>query len=131
MDQRIRVSSGHPFEKQIGYSRAVRAGNMVFVAGTTAMQDGEPVAAGDAGGQTRHILSIIRGALAEAGASANDVVRWRVYLTNVNDWPAVLEEMAREFGAAAPAATLVEVKGLINPASLVEIEVDAVVGLAN
>ena len=130
MGERIRVSSGLPFEKQIGYSRAVRAGNMVFVAGTTAMQDGEPVAIGDAGGQTRHILGIIQSALAEAGASVNDVVRWRVYLTNVNDWPEVLEEMGRVFGPAAPAATLVEVKGLINPASLVEIEVDAVVGLA-
>src|SRR5262245_14514219 len=128
MDERLRVSSGHPFEKQVGYSRAVRAGNLVFVAGTTAMQDGEPVAIGDAGGQSRHILSIIQGALAESGASVNDVVRWRVYLTNVNDWPAVLEEVGRVFGPAAPAATLVEVKGLINPASLVEIEVDAVIG---
>jgi enamine deaminase RidA (YjgF/YER057c/UK114 family) len=128
MGDRLRVSSGLPFEKQIGYSRAVRAGNMVFVAGTTAMKDGEPVAVGDAGGQTRHILGIIQNALVEAGASVKDVVRWRVYLTNVNDWPAVLEEMANVFAPAAPAATLVEVKGLINPASLVEIEVDAVVG---
>jgi enamine deaminase RidA (YjgF/YER057c/UK114 family) len=127
MDARIRVSSGLPFEKQIGYSRAVRVGNLVFVAGTTAMKDGEPVAIGDAGGQTRHILNIIQNALVGAGATANDVVRWRVYLTNVNDWPAVLEEMGRVFGPAAPVATLVEVKGLINPASLVEIEVDAVV----
>jgi enamine deaminase RidA (YjgF/YER057c/UK114 family) len=101
---------------------------MVFVAGTTAMKDGEPIAVGDAGGQTRHILGIIQNALVEAGASVKDVVRWRVYLTNVNDWPAVLEEMANVFAPAAPAATLVEVKGLINPASLVEIEVDAVVG---
>jgi len=128
MSERLRISSGLPFEKQVGYSRAVRAGNMVFVAGTTAMKDGEPVAIGDAGGQTRHILNIIQNALAEAGASVNDVVRWRVYLTNVNDWPAVLEEMSRVFGQAAPVATLVEVKGLINPASLVEIEVDAVIG---
>jgi enamine deaminase RidA (YjgF/YER057c/UK114 family) len=128
MSNRVRVSSGLPFEKQIGYSRAVRAGNLVFVAGTTAMKDGEPVAIGDAGGQTRHILSIIENALTEAGASVNDVVRWRVYLTNVNDWPAVLEERGRVFGPTAPVATLVEVKGLINPASLVEIEVDAVVG---
>jgi enamine deaminase RidA (YjgF/YER057c/UK114 family) len=127
MDARIRVSSGLPFEKQIGYSRAVRVGNLVFVAGTTAMKDGEPVAIGDAGGQTRHILNIIQNALVEAGATANEVVRWRVYLTNVNDGPAVLEEMARVFGPVAPVATLVEVKGLINPASLVEIEVDAVV----
>jgi len=102
---------------------------MVFVAGTTAMKDGEPVAIGDAGGQTRHILGTIQSALADAGASVSDVVRWRVYLTNVSDWPQVLEEMARVFASAAPAATLVEVKGLINPASLVEIEVDAVVGL--
>jgi enamine deaminase RidA (YjgF/YER057c/UK114 family) len=127
MEQRLRVSTGHPFETKFGYSRAVRVGNLVFVAGTTAMQDGEPVAAGDAGAQTRHILRVIVATLAEAGAAASDVVRWRVYLTDVNDWPSVLEEMANVFGEAAPVATLVEVKGLINPKSLVEIEVDAVV----
>ena len=131
MVTRKRVSSGSPFEAKVGYSRAVRVGDLVFVAGTTAMQDGEPVFIGDAGGQTRHIIGIMLKALAGAGATANDVVRYRVYLTNIADWPAVLEEMTQAFAPAAPAATLVEVKGLINPASLVEIELDAYVGITH
>jgi enamine deaminase RidA (YjgF/YER057c/UK114 family) len=104
---------------------------MVFVAGTTAMQDGEPVHVGDAGAQTRHILGIIQRALAEAGATPNDVVRWRVYLTNITDWPPVLQEVTKVFSPARPAATVVEVKGLIDPRSLVEIEVDAVTGITD
>ena len=128
MPQRTRISSGSPFEAQVGYSRAVRVGDHVFVAGTTAMQDGQPVAVGDAGAQTRHILDIIERALTEAGATPHDAVRYRVYLPNIDDWPAVLAEMTRVFGAARPAATLIEVKGFINPKSLVEIEVDAIVG---
>ncbi|MCC7021213.1 MAG: RidA family protein [Thermomicrobiales bacterium] len=131
MTTRTRVGSGNPFEEKVGYSRAVRAGNLVFVAGTTAMQDGEPVYIGDAGGQTRHIIGIMLAALTEAGATADDVVRYRVYLTDIGDWPAVLEEMTRAFGPARPAATLVEVKGLINPNSLVEIDLDAYVGITN
>ncbi len=125
------VSSSSPFEAKIGYSRAVRVGDRVFVAGTTAMQAGEPVAVGDAGAQTRHILGIIMRALEEAGATANDVVRYRIYLTNIDDWPAVLDEMAEVFGSVAPAATLVAVTALINPKSLVEIEVYAVVGITD
>jgi enamine deaminase RidA (YjgF/YER057c/UK114 family) len=85
MTTRTRVGSGNPFEEKVGYSRAVRVGDLVFVAGTTAMQDGEPVYIGDAGGQTRHIIGIMLAALAEAGAAANDVVRYRVYLTDIGD----------------------------------------------
>jgi enamine deaminase RidA (YjgF/YER057c/UK114 family) len=129
--RRMHVSSGSPFEAKIGYSRAVRVGDQVFVSGTTAMQDGEPVAVGDAGAQTRHILDIILRALKEAGATARNVVRYRVYLTNIDDWPSVLEEMSLAFGSVLPTATLVEVKGLINPKSLVEIEVDAIVGITD
>lgn len=131
MARRTLVSSGSPFEAKIGYSRAVRVGDRVFVSGTTAMQDGEPVAVGDAGAQTQHILRIILQALEEAGATAGDVVRYRIYLTNIDDWPAVLEEMSQVFGTVLPTATLVEVKGLINPKSLVEIEVDAIVGITD
>ena len=129
--RRMHVSSGSPFEAKIGYSRAVRVGDQVFVSGTTAMQDGGPVAVGDAGAQTRHILDIILRALEEAGATARNVVRYRIYLTNIDDWPAVLEEMSHVFGSVLPTATLVEVKGLINPKSLVEIEVDAIVGITD
>ena len=87
-----------------------------------------PVAEGDAGAETRHILGIIARALEATGATANDVVRYRIFLTNIDDWPEVLEEVTAVFGAAMPVATLLEIKGLINPKSLVEIEVDAVVG---
>ena len=95
------------------------------------MQDGEPVAIGDAGAQTWHIRRIILRALEEAGATAGDVVRYRIYLTNIDDWPAVLEKMSEVFGSVLPAATLVEVTRLINPKSLVEIEVDAIVGITD
>jgi enamine deaminase RidA (YjgF/YER057c/UK114 family) len=129
--RRKNVSLGSPFEAKIGYSRAVRVGSHICVSGTTAMQDGEPVAVGDAGGQTRHILATILRALEEAGATPGDVVRYRIYLTNIDDWPAVLDEMSNTFGSVLPTATLVEVKGLINPNSLVEIEVDAIVGITD
>lgn len=131
MPTRTRIGSGLPFEEKVGYSRAVRVGDHVFVAGTTAMQDGEPVYPGDAGAQTRHILGIIVRALEQAGATANDAVRWRVYLTNIDDWPAVLDEMANVFAPARPAATLVQVSAFVNPKSLVEIEVDAIVGASD
>ncbi|MFN8593306.1 MAG: RidA family protein [Thermomicrobiales bacterium] len=128
MARRTRASSGHPYEAEAGYSRAVRVGDMVFVAGTTAMQDGQAVYPGDAGAQTRHVLGIIVRALEQVGATANDVVRWRVFATDASDAPAIVAELARVFGTARPAATLVEVSRFIHPDSLVEIEVDAVVG---
>jgi enamine deaminase RidA (YjgF/YER057c/UK114 family) len=125
---RTRVSTGTPFEIKVGYSRAVRVGDMVFVSGTTAMKDGALVGVGDAGAQTRQILANIGWALEQAGASAKDVIRYRIYLTNIADWPAVTDEVAKVYAPALPTATLVEVKGLINPDMLVEIEVDAIVG---
>lgn len=127
MPERIRVSTGTPFEIKVGYSRAVRVGNLIFVSGTTAMQDGVLVGIGDAGAQTRQILANILWALDKAGAGPLDVVRYRVYLTNIADWPAVTEEIAKVFAPALPTSTLLEVKGLINPDMLVEIEVDAIV----
>lgn len=131
MTKRQRISSGTPFEKKVGYSRAVRIGDQVIVAGTTAMKDGELVGVGDAGAQTRQTLENILWALEQAGATADDVVRYRIYLTNISDWPAVTEEVAKVFAPALPAGTLVEVKGLINPDMLVEIEVDAVLGMTD
>jgi enamine deaminase RidA (YjgF/YER057c/UK114 family) len=106
----------------------VRVGDLVFVSGTTAMKHGALVGVGDAGAQTRQILANIVWALGQAGASANDVVRYRIYLTNIADWPAVTDEVSKVFAPALPTGTLVEVKGLINPEMLVEIEVDAIVG---
>lgn len=122
------VSSGGPFERKYGYSRAVRVGSRVFVAGTAAFKDGVPFAPGDAGAQTRHILDVIERALEEAGASLADVTRYRVYVTNMDDHPAVAGEMGRVFGEIRPAGTLVGTSELIHPDLRVEIEVDAIIG---
>jgi enamine deaminase RidA (YjgF/YER057c/UK114 family) len=129
MMKRRRISSGTPFEAKVGYSRVVVVGNHVFVAGTTAMNNGQLVGIGDARLQTRQTLANILWALEQAGATANDVVRYRLYLTNIADWPVVTEEVADVFGGVRPVATLVEVKGLIDPDMLIEIEVDAILGM--
>lgn len=124
------ISSGGPFEGKYGYSRAVRVGERVFVAGTAAFKDGAPFAPGDAAAQTRHILEVIEQALAEAGASLGDVTRYRIYVTDMADHPAVAGEMGRVFGAIRPAGTLVGTSALIHPDLKVEIEVDAIIGSA-
>jgi enamine deaminase RidA (YjgF/YER057c/UK114 family) len=121
------ISSGGPFEAKYGYSRAVRVGDHVAVAGTAAFKDGAPFAPGDAAAQTRHILGVIERALAEAGASMGDVIRYSVYLTDMSDFPAVGAELGRVFGAIRPASTVVGTSGLVDPALKVEIEVDAIV----
>lgn len=131
MAQRTRISSGGPFEAKFGYSRAVRVGDLVMVSGTTAMKDGKVVGVGNARAQARQTLENIVWALEQAGATANDVVRYRIYLVDISDWPAVTEEVATVFGAALPTGTLVEVKGLINLEMLVEIEADAIVGVTD
>lgn len=124
---RTNISSGSSYEATVGYSRAVRAGNQVFVAGTTAVQDGQVAGKGDPAAQTRRILEIIAQSLTQAGASVNDVVRYRVFVTNIDDWQAIAGELVKVFGGIRPASTLVEVSKLIDPAMLVEIEVDAVI----
>lgn len=121
------VSSGTVWEGRVGYSRAVRLGNLVYVSGTTATDDeGRLVAPGDPEGQAAYIIEKIGRALAEAGASLADVVRTRVYLTRVDDWEAVGRAHARAFGATRPANTLVAVSALVGDGYLVEIEADAV-----
>ncbi len=113
----------------MGYSRAVRAGDHVHVAGTTATDDeGEIVAPGDPAAQTRRALEIIEAALAEAGAGLSDVVRTRMYVTDVDDWEAVGEVHGEYFGDVRPAATMVEVERLIDSDAVVEIEATAIVG---
>ena len=124
------VSSGGPFEAKYGYSRAVRVGNQVAVAGTAAIKDGAPFAPGDAGAQTRFILEVIERALVEAGAAMTDVIRYRVFVTDIADYAAVGAELGRVFGDIRPAGTLVGNSTLINPDLLVEIEVDAIVDSA-
>ena len=128
--RRQRVSSGGPFEATFGYSRAVRVGNHVAVAGTTAIKDGAPFAPGDAGAQTRYILDVIERALTEAGATLSDVIRYRVFLTDIADAEAVGNELGRVFGAIRPAGTMVGNSALVNPDLRVEIEVDAIVNSA-
>jgi len=121
---RKNISGGSPYEPIIGFSRAVRVGNSVHVAGTG------PVGAEneDVAGQTRRIFAIAEKALAEAGASFHDVVRTRMYLTHVEDWEAVGRVHGEFFSHIRPAATMVVVAALLNPAWRIEIEFDAVVG---
>lgn len=127
MERRL-ISSGAPWEAIVGYSRAVRAGPHVWVAGTTATNErGEVLGVGDAGAQARHALEKIERALGEAGAGLQHVVRTRIFVTDISDWEAVGRVHGEFFGAIRPAATLVEVSRLIDPAHLVEIEADAFV----
>lgn len=128
---RQRVYSGTPWEQSVGYCRATRVGEMVFVSGTTAMKEGQLVGLGDAAAQTRQILATIEWALHQAGATMADVVRYRVYLTDISTWPQVAAELSKVFGTVHPTSTLVAVSALINPDLLVEIEADAIVGSAS
>jgi enamine deaminase RidA (YjgF/YER057c/UK114 family) len=118
--QRLNVSSGSTFESTVGYSRAVRVGPHVVVAGTTA--PGEDVSA-----QTREVLRRIDVALQEAGSSLADVVRTRMFVTDISKWREVGAVHAEVFGDIRPVTTMVEVSALISPELLVEIEVDAYV----
>ena len=123
------ISSGTPWEASVGYSRAVRVGNLIFVSGTTASdEDGQTVSVGDAYGQTQFILRKIESALREAGAELTDVVRTRLFVTDIDRWEEIGNAHGEFFSTIRPAATMVEVSRLINPDHLVEIEVDAVIG---
>jgi enamine deaminase RidA (YjgF/YER057c/UK114 family) len=125
---RQRISSGAVWEEIVGYSRAVRIGNVVEVAGTTAVDDDSTVVGvDDPAAQTRYILQKIEKALLAAGATMEDVVRTRLFVTDISRWEAVGRVHGEFFHTIKPVATMVEVSALISPELLVEIEVTAVV----
>ncbi len=119
---RQNISGSSPYEPIIGFSRAVRTGNAVHVSGTGPAGTDEA----DVAKQTRHVLKVIQGVLEQAGATLEDVVRTRMYLTRVQDWEAVGRVHGEFFGSIRPAATMVVVAQLLNPSWKIEIEADAV-----
>ena len=127
MQKRMNVSSGAKWEDIVGYSRAVRVGNTVEVAGTTAVDEqGNVVGLNDAYEQTRFILAKIENALTAADASLKDIVRTRMFVTDISKWEEIGKAHGEVFHTIKPAASMIEVKGLISPELLVEIEVTAI-----
>jgi enamine deaminase RidA (YjgF/YER057c/UK114 family) len=128
MMKREIFASGTRWEPIVGYSRAVRVGDQVWISGTTATDaDGGLVGRGDPYEQTRQVLANIERALARAGARLADVVRTRIYVTDISHWEAIGRAHGEVFGKIRPATAMIEVRRLIDPAMLVEIEADAVV----
>jgi enamine deaminase RidA (YjgF/YER057c/UK114 family) len=125
---RQNISSGSPYEKPIGFSRAVRVGNQIAVSGTGPIgRDGRTAAVGDAYGQAVRCVEIIKEAIEKAGASLEDVVRTRIYITDLSIWHEVAKAHGEFFGEIHPASTMVVVRSLVQPDWYVEMEADCVV----
>jgi enamine deaminase RidA (YjgF/YER057c/UK114 family) len=124
---RKNISSGTKWESVVGYSRAVRVGSVIEIAGTTAVADGKVVGINDAYAQTKFIIKIIEKALIEAGASLKDVVRTRMFVTDIIRWEEYGKAHGEFFCGINPTSTMVEVKSLIDPDMLIEIEVTAII----
>jgi len=127
--KRQNISSGAKWEGIVGYSRAVRIGNQIEVAGTTAIEGDKVIGENNAYDQTRFILHKIEAALKEASAGLSDVIRTRIFVTDISRWEEIGKAHGEFFGEIRPATTMVEVKALIQPGLLVEIEASAVVSI--
>ncbi len=128
MKNRENISSGALWEPKVGYSRAVKIGNTIEISGTVALKDGEVVGKGDHYLQTRQILEIIKNTLEKAGATLENVIRTRMFVTDISKWEEIGKAHGEYFGEIRPATSMVEVKALIDPDYLVEIEATAILG---
>ena len=126
--KRQSVTSGAPWESKVGYCRAVRKGPFIEVAGTTSMKDGKLVGVGDPYLQMTTIIEIMKKAIEELGGKLEDVVRTRIFVTNIEDFERIGEAHGVYFSGIKPASTLVEVSALVDPEMLVEVEMTAIIG---
>ena len=128
-NERINIASGSPWEPLRGYSRAVRVGSHLYVSGTTAMNaQGDIVGQGDAYEQTRFVIRVIKEVLATQGFALNDVVRTRMFVTNISKWEEFARGHSEAFDSIRPASSIVQVTRLVDPRMLLEMEVDAILG---